>query len=91
MDLEISSCTDHVDNDEAEQSKLNPSTPYYDDHEPDDDDLAHARRMTVITSLWHCTLIVLENGGRPPLLQPVQEERTSASYFRCSRDSRLNS
>jgi hypothetical protein len=51
MNLEVSSCTDHVDNDEAEQSKLNPSTPYYDDREPDDDDLAHARRMTVITSL----------------------------------------
>ena len=51
MNLEISPCTDHVDNDEAEQSKLNPSTPYYDDREHDDHDLAHARRMTVITSL----------------------------------------
>lgn len=29
----LSPCTDHVDNDEADLSKLNPSTPYYDDNE----------------------------------------------------------
>ena len=43
------SCTDHLDNDQAEQCKLDPSAPYYDNHEFDDHNSTHARGMTAIT------------------------------------------
>ena len=43
------SCTDHLDNDEAEQCKLDPSATYYDNHEFDDHDSTNARGMTAIT------------------------------------------